>query len=218
MTATVDVDSVMTRLKNQYQDIYKARKQIIERRIKQKINELGGNIVQIKGDGNCLITALLYHIGQEASQQNVLAQRRKLGEFMNNHKHAYKPFMDETQNIEEYTKNYVYLGEIHLRAIHKLHKINILVFEYDEQYDGLSQNYYHHDTFKNQKCVFLLYTRYNKHYDYCSMGDEFKSPSQAGYFRAENKSKYDDLIKFDQVHDVTALVECMWMYCYPKAS
>ena len=122
-------------------DLYKTRKEIVRRRIIQKIQEIGGCITIIHGDGNCLIYTFLHHFGENMFLMAVVA-RKQLIQYMNIHKRKYSILMQNSETINEYSANYKFLDEVHLNALHNMHGINIIVFEYHIGNDRLSTKYY----------------------------------------------------------------------------
>eukprot|EP01084_Bolivina_argentea_P051182 94152_1 len=186
----------MNWLKNNKQQFYKKRKKIIEKRIEHKIHQYNGTIVPIDGDGNCMINAYLYHINQ-LSLDNATTQRQKLVQYMMKNSHEYKDIMPRNE-ILDFCENGKYLDEIHLKALHKMNKINILLFEYHIESDQLSQNYYYDPTF--QEChttLYLIYYRHSNHYNYCSMPNDFPTPMKAGFKYNKIGTKYTELHKLD---------------------
>eukprot|EP01084_Bolivina_argentea_P268207 455484_1 len=130
-------------LKDNYPEIYIERKQLVEDRIQQKMHKVDGDIVNIPGNGNCLINAYLYHI-ENMTPQNALKERTKLIKFIKRHKLEYGLIVDDIdKHINMYSKNYIHLDEVHIKALHEMNKINILVFEYHINTDSLSTNYYY---------------------------------------------------------------------------
>eukprot|EP01084_Bolivina_argentea_P282339 483263_1 len=128
-TSSIDMDW----LKNNKQHYYKKRKQIIEKRIEHKIHEHNGTIVSIDGNGNCMINAYLHLINQ-LSLDNAISQREKLVQYTMKNAHEYKGIMSRNE-ICDFCENGKYLDEIPLKALHKMNKINILLFEYHIEND-----------------------------------------------------------------------------------
>ena len=145
-------------LKRDCPEVYLKRATIVNKRIRQKIQSLGTEceVVEIDGDGNCMLNAFLYHRGE--SKENALRERRRMIDFMNRNKRDYEDAMDtDTESISAYEKNNVYLDEIHLKALHSMLQINVVVFEYMLNSDSLSHNTYYDERWTSY--IGLLYTR-----------------------------------------------------------
>eukprot|EP01084_Bolivina_argentea_P268210 455492_1 len=178
-------------LKHEDKHAYNERKEIVEKRIHETIP---GDIVSIPGNGNCMINAYLYHVGK-MTVENALKEREKMISFMIVNKNEYPLIVNEI----------AYLDEMHLKALHEMNKINILVFEYQTSTDSISRNYYYNPEYTSNKCLCLVYYRHTQHYNYCIINKDYIFPPQCGYYYHQSGSKHWELEKFDH-----ALVYNVW--------
>ena len=201
MAAFSTTDINWNLLINEYPDQYKKRSEIVSKRTRYLLSRHFGTncwVQDMDGDGNCMINSFL-HQNEAYSKENALSERLKMVQFMNDNQEKFENAMDkERESINDYAQNYKYLDEIHLKALHLMYRVNVVVFEYHIETDNLSQNYYHRKEFEQEQCIFLLYSRHSKHYDLVHMDDAYTLPASDGYSYDPVGTKFDKLDSFDR--------------------
>eukprot|EP01084_Bolivina_argentea_P088766 160264_1 len=202
-------------LKHKYPLQYLRRKQLVENRTHEKLLAIGACTVPIEGNGNCIINSYLYHI-EKMSTENAFRERAKMMSFMQQNINEYKTVIDNfDEHIKNYSKNHTYLDEIHVKVLHEMNRINILLFEYHINTDSLSQHYYYNAEYTSNKCLFLVYYRHSQHYNYCIVNNEYHLPSEAGHHYHQNGDKYHILQQFDQALLNNLYAKALGLYVEP---
>eukprot|EP01084_Bolivina_argentea_P304026 525001_1 len=189
-------------LKYHDQNVYKVRAKIVDNRTELKLNQFGVQIHPNIADGNCLIYAILKYLGIDSNTENVLEHREKLVNYME--LKNYSILLEPNETLNQFKKNYEYLDEIHVNAAHNLYTVNIVIFSYDIEKDGITQLYYHNKNFS--ETLFLIYKSHAKHYDSGTVNEVYTLPSKDGFYKVIDGSKYKALQTFDEKYNVCNLL------------
>lgn len=99
----------------------------------EQLKQLGLEIRDIPGDGNCLFRALADQL--EGSDVHHLKHRADACQYMLAHKEDFAPFVDDSTSFEDYVRELArpgtYAGNDALVAFARLHKLNIVIHQLD---------------------------------------------------------------------------------------
>ena len=159
----------------------------------------GAFIMAMAPDGNCLINAFVQHQNGSYDNVMVLRERQNIVKYMLEHSEDFQLTVD----IASYENNAVFMGIEHITAWHNMREINVVLFEYDMDNDGLIERYWWNNEYANKDVCGLLFTkRIQGHYDYVIISID-EEPQQ---FQIQpHGHRNPNIILFDEQHQIPSI-------------
>ena len=196
------LNKCLRRLRREHPSIWQYRKGLIKKLLRSKFKskyEGKMKIVDICGDGNCLVNALVYHRRKEYPKHAVQREREKIVDFMQKHKDKYSATIPD---LDKYRKDGEWLLGEHIGAWHRWSQINVVVFTYLEDCDDFGFHVFYDKGFENRDTLYLLHD--GNHYDYIQkMASSYKAvdiskAGISGWINPDDSGpKHPDLVKCD---------------------
>eukprot|EP01084_Bolivina_argentea_P185456 319803_1 len=166
--------------------IFAKRGELIDERIEQIIStDFGGGLIQVKRNGNCIIYCVLmkihncidleYFIGD--IEEFAIFERNDLFQYITNNKEKeiFKKFDIENITSIEFSANNRILETAHILALHHMNEINIIIFEYNENFDSNCYKIFHNKNY-TETLYMEMSQRPTAHCNYIQMPEEFEFP------------------------------------------